>query len=233
MSTASSLVALLPVKGHSERVPNKNFRPFLGKPLFRCILDTLLNLDEIDMVVINSDVPNKLREYGVDDSRRVQIRERRLEICGDFVSMNRIIEDDLNAVAAESYLMTHATNPLLSEQTIRCALAVFRADKVSGTHDSLFSVNAYRTRFYNTVGGAINHDPCNLVRTQDLEPWFEENSNLYLFTRQSFQETRARIGRSPRLFETPRFESIDIDDMDGWIVAEAIGYHLKRRKVHP
>jgi hypothetical protein len=49
--------------------------------------------------------------------------------------------------------------------------------------------------------------------------------------RDEFWETRAWIGRSPRLFETSRFESIDIDDMDEWIVAEAIAYHLRRRKV--
>jgi len=232
MSTRS-LVALLPMKGHSERIPNKNFRPFLGKPLFRWIFDKLVDMDEVNLIVINTDVPDELRELTIEHPHKVLIRQRRPEISGDFVSMNRVIEDDIDAVAAEVYLMTHATNPLLGKQTIRSALTVFRADRTTGIHDSLFSVNAYQTRFYDTVGGAINHDPNNLVRTQDLEPWFEENSNLYLFTRQSFQETRTRIGRSPRLFETPRLESIDIDDVDGWVMAEAIAYHLRRRTVGP
>src|SRR5262249_9017177 len=49
------VVALLPMKGHSERVPGKNFRDFCGKPLFRWILDSLLSLPEIGLVVINTD----------------------------------------------------------------------------------------------------------------------------------------------------------------------------------
>jgi CMP-N-acetylneuraminic acid synthetase len=223
-----SLVGLLPMKGHSERVPNKNFRHFVEKPLFRWILDTLIELDELELIVINTDTPKIVASYGVTNSAKILIRKRNPEIIGDFVSMNRIIEDDINVVEADTYLMTHATNPLLTKQTIQSALTTFRADRDSGTCDSLFSVNSHQTRFYNKLGEALNHDPNNLVRTQDLEPWFEENSNLYLFTRRSFEQTRARIGRFPRLFETPRLESIDIDDMDGWVMAEAIAQHAKR-----
>jgi len=68
----------------------------------------------------------------------------------------------------------------------------------------------------------VNHDPNNLIRTQDLEPWFEENSNLYIFSRESFAATHARIGQRPLLFETPRAESADIDDQEGWDIAETL-----------
>jgi CMP-N-acetylneuraminic acid synthetase len=81
-------------------------------------------------------------------------------------------------------------------------------------------VNKFQTRFYRADGSAVNHDPNNLIRTQDLEPWFEENSNLYLFNRASFAATKARIGKKPMMFETPRIESADIDDQEGWDIAE-------------
>ena len=86
----------------------------------------------------------------------------------------------------------------------------------------MFSVNRFQSRFYGPDGRPFNHDPANLRRTQDLEPWFEENSNLYLFTADSFKATRARIGRHPLMFETPRIESLDIDDQEGWDIAETI-----------
>ena len=57
--------------------------------------------------------------------------------------------------------------------------------------DSLFTVDKIQTRFYRADCSPVNHDPDNLVRTQDLEPWFEENSNLYIFTRDSFAKTAA------------------------------------------
>ena len=77
-------------------------------------------------------------------------------------------------------------------------------------------------RFYDKNGLAINHDPNNLIPTQDINPWFNENSNLYLFTKESFKTTNARIGKKPIMLETPYFESIDIDTMENWELAEMV-----------
>jgi CMP-N-acetylneuraminic acid synthetase len=216
------IAALLPMKLHSERVKGKNFRPLAGKPLFRWMLDTLLAIPEIDVVVINTDARDVLKKNGLAGSERVLIRDRRQDICGDFVSMNRIIEDDVSNVPADMYIMTHTTNPLLGVKTIKEALEKLKASRSKGEADSLFTVNRFQTRFYRVDCSPINHDPNNLVRTQDLEPWFEENSNLYIFTKESFFSTNARIGRKPVLFETPRLESIDINDQAEWDLAEII-----------
>jgi len=216
------LVALLPMKAHSARVKGKNFRPFAGKPLFRWILDSLLAIPEIERIVINTDARGILAENGLVDTDRILIRDRKPEICGDFVSMNKVLADDLANVPSDLYLMTHTTNPLLSALTITRALLAFEKARAAGQADSLFTVNKFQTRFYRTDGSAVNHDPNNLIRTQDLEPWFEENSNLYLFSRESFAATNARIGKRPVMFETPRSESADIDDQEGWDIAEMI-----------
>ena len=222
------VVALLPMKAHSARVSGKNFRPFAGKPLFRWILDSLLDVPQIERVVINTDARSVLAENGLldgDAGGRIMIRDRKPEICGDFVSMNLVLADDVAAVAADCYVMTHTTNPLLSSDTIVKAISEYSAARRDGRADSLFAVNKIQTRFYAADGRPINHDPDNLVRTQDLEPWFEENSNLYVFDRDSFASTEARIGRQPILFETPPLESIDIDDQPQWVMAEALALH--------
>lgn len=215
-------IALLPMKAHSARVSGKNFRSFAGKPLFRWILDTLLSIGEVDKVVINTDARDILAANGLVEADRVIIRDRKPELCGDFTSMNLVLADDVAAIDSEAYLMTHTTNPLLGADTIRGALAAYRAGVAAGTCDSLFTVNKFQTRFYRADVSAVNHDPKNLIRTQDLEPWFEENSNLYLFNRASFAATKARIGGKPMLFETPRRESADIDDQEGWNIAETM-----------
>jgi CMP-N-acetylneuraminic acid synthetase len=221
------IVALLPMKANSERVRGKNFREFNGKPLFRWILDTLLSVEEIDQIIINTDARGILAEHGLVDSDRVLIRDRRPEICGDLVSMNKVLADDVENVDADIYLMTHTTNPLMSAETVRNALAAFQTAHEAGEADSLFTVDKVQTRFYRGDGSPVNHDPDNLVRTQDLEPWFEENSNLYVFTRDSFSKTNARIGKHPMMFESPRFESIDIDDQDDWDFAVIAAQHLE------
>lgn len=210
-------VALMPIKAHSARVPRKNFRDFRGRPLVRWMLEVLLSIGRIDRVVINTDARRELAEVGVTEGERVMIRDRPRALCGDAVSMNLVLADDLRHVPADIYLMTHATNPLLSARTIEAAIAEFEREDC----DSLFTVNKFQTRFYRTDGSPVNHDPDNLVPTQDLEPWYEENSNLYIFTRDSFARTGARIGKRPRMFVTPRLESLDIDTMDEWQLAEA------------
>lgn len=224
------IVALLPMKANSERVKGKNFREFCGKPLFRWILDTLLEIEEIDQIIINTDARQILAENGLIESDRIVIRDRPKEICGDLVSMNLVIEDDVVNVDADIYLMTHTTNPLLSSETIKAALSEFKKSQEAGMSDSLFTVDKIQTRFYRHDCSAINHDPDNLVRTQDLEPWFEENSNLYIFTKDSFIQTKARIGKNPMMYESPQFESIDIDTPADWDMAVIATRYMLEKK---
>jgi CMP-N-acetylneuraminic acid synthetase len=207
------------MKAHSERVPGKNFRPIAGKPLVRWILDALLGVDAISKVVINTDARALLEEIGITDSERIIIRDRREDLCGDAVSMNLILADDIAAVDADLYLMTHTTNPLISTETLHDAIDSFESNDEA---DSLFSVNKIQTRFYRDDGSAVNHDPKNLIRTQDLEAWYEENSCLYLFTSNSFAKTGARIGENPMMYETPPLESLDIDEPHQWFLSEAV-----------
>lgn len=213
------------MKAHSARVTSKNFRMIAGKPLFRWILDTLCGTEEIDAVVINTDARDILADNGLkggDYDGKVIIRDRKAEIRGDFVSMNLVLADDIRNVTSDYYLMTHTTNPLLSGATIRKMIGAFAAGEAAGSADSLFTVTRRQTRFYTPDGAPINHDPKNLIRTQDLPPYMEENSVCYLFTAQSFAKTDARIGERPILYETPRLESVDIDEKSDWFMAESL-----------
>jgi len=229
MTAKPRIVALLPMKANSERVKGKNFRDFCGKPLFRWMLDTLLEVEEIDQVVINTDARHILADNGLVEIDRISIRDRKPEICGDAVSMNLVLADDVADVDADTYLMTHTTNPLMSADTIRKAVTAFSSAQMAGKADSLFTVDKVKTRFYRPDGSAVNHDPDNLIPTQNLEPWFEENSNLYIFTRDSFSKTKARIGKRPMMFEGPYFESIDIDTPADWDFAVVAARYLQEQ----
>ena len=225
------IVALLPMKANSERVKGKNFKNFCGKPLFKWVLDKLLDINEISQVIINTDAQDILYENGMEDNEKILVRNRRKEICGDLVSMNLVINDDVENVEADIYLMTHTTNPLISVDTIKKAISKFtKALESNQNIDSLFSVNLIQERYYDSAVKPINHDPNNLVRTQDLEPWFKENSNLYLFTKASFMKTKARIGEKPMMLVTPANESIDIDNPDDWDLAELMVEFLSKKE---
>jgi len=213
------IVALLPMKAHSARVPNKNFKNLAGKPLFQWILDTLLSVEDINKVIINTDARDILEENGLKENGRIIIRDRNPELCGDYVSMNLIIADDIQATPADMYLMTHTTNPLLTTQTIESAIQKYsEAENI----DSLFTVTKFQTRFYHEDTTPVNHDPNNLIRTQDLDAWYEENSCLYIFTGDSFFNTKARIGKKPLMMQISKLEAIDIDDSEDWEIADVL-----------
>ena len=233
MTDNTKITALLPMKAHSARVKSKNFRLIAGKPLFQWILDALLAVPEIDQVVINTDARQILADEGLFDSKRVLIRDRKPEICGDFVSMNLVLADDIANVPSDHYLMTHTTNPLLQPETIKAMVSAYLKGVDAGTADSLFTVNKMHTRFYTETGEPINHDPDNLIRTQDLPPYMEENSVSYLFSPESFASTQARIGRKPILFPTPKLESVDIDEVADWFIAESLLHRVAAGEALP
>lgn len=226
--TQGKTIALLPMKAISTRIPGKNFKNFCGKPLYKWILDSLLEVDEIDQIVINTDARGILKKNGLIESRRVLIRDRNASICGNEVSMNVILADDVENIEADIYMMTHTTNPLLTPDTIRNALKQYKSALAQKNADSLFTVNKIQTRFYSEECQPINHDPSNLIPTQELEAWYEENSNLYLFTRESFFSTGARIGKKPVMMISPPMESCDIDTPEDWDLAEAMTLFLKK-----
>jgi len=216
------VAALVPIKDASERVPGKNFRDFAGKPLYHHVVHTLDTTYAVDEIVIDTDSHRVLREApGL--SPKVKVIERPEELRGHEVSTNKIFAHDLEEVEADIFVQTHATNPLLRAETIAEALGRFVDNE--DEHDSLFGVNAYQSRFYRADGTPINHDPEDLIPTQDLEPVYEENSCIYVFTRESFRKKNRRIGVKPLMFPTPPTESVDIDDEFAFRLAELLALY--------
>lgn len=213
--------ALLPMKGNSQRVPNKNMRSFDGSPLYHSIVKSLLDSKYIDNVVINTDSELIARDAKKNFGDKIIIIDRPTEIQGDFVSMNDIIAYDLSKIKGEHFLQTHSTNPLLKSKTIDKAIEKYFAGL--DNFDSVFGVTKVQTRFYDKDAKAINHNPNELLRTQDLEPMYEENSNFYIFSKESFKNANnKRIGLKPQVFEVNKLEAIDIDEPEDFIMAELL-----------
>lgn len=217
---------LLPMKGNSERVPNKNLKLFNGKPLFHNIIDELIKSKYINKIIINTD-SDLIAESAINTFQDfVSIHKRPKNIQGDFVSMNKIIEYDLNNSDSDIYIQTHSTSPLLTVKSLDAAIE--KMISKSKDFDSIFSVTKIQTRFYDKNGNPFNHDPKELIRTQDLEPLFEENSGFYIFTKESFKNAdHKRIGLRPLMFEIDKIEAIDIDEPSDFIIAETLHKILK------
>ena len=211
------IVALVPMRHVSVRVPGKNYRPLAGMPLYQHILTTLLACPEISTVVVDTDSP-----IVMDGCRElfptVKLIERPEHLRADTIPMNEILMHDTSLVPADLYLQTHTTNPLLRSETVSKAIQTLVNQFPA--YDSLFSVTRLQSRLWDQLGRAINHNPAILLRTQDLPPVYEENSCLYIFTRQTLEARRNRLGERAYLFEIDAAEARDIDEELDFLIAE-------------
>ena len=220
----NKVAALVPMRHHSQRVPGKNYRPLAGKPLFHHILNTLKGCQEIDEIVVDTDSP-EIMEGIRKDFPGVTLIERPEELRADTVSMNEILLHDTLKVKADLYLQTHSTNPLLEALTISRAIKSLTDN--FPTYDSLFGVTRVQTRLWDELTCPINHNPAILLQTQDLPPVFMENSCIYLFTRETLETRRNRLGLRPMMFPIDQSESWDIDEELDFLVVDLL---MKQKK---
>jgi CMP-N-acetylneuraminic acid synthetase len=157
---------------------------------------------------------------------QVKVLERPAHLRSAETPMNDVLLNTILQVEADFYLQTHSTNPLLKPTTIEHALQRFLQHYPA--YDSLFGVTRWNTRFWDGLARPMNHNPAILLRTQDLPPLFEENSNLYIFTREILQSQHNRIGQRPLLFEIDRLEAWDIDEEADFKIAELL--HLSSQE---
>ena len=199
--------AFIPIKYKSERVKDKNFTLVKDKPLFFYIINTIKSIDLIDQILIDTDdekVIEIIEEYftGID----FKIREDNLKDPTE--SVNNIIKSNLDKINNDFIFQTHTTNPLLKEKTINKALEEYINNK-----RPIFSVNVFQSRFYDQELNPINHNPEELIPTQELDFIYEENSNFYIFSKEQFKDNNfKRIGKESLYFSTNKSESIDIDN---------------------
>jgi N-acylneuraminate cytidylyltransferase len=214
----------VPIKEKSERVKNKNFRLILGEPLYSYILKTLLSIDIIDDLVINTDSDYLIGEIKSRfNDKRVKIIKRDENLIGGFISVDDLILSNINDFKNENIIQTHVTNPLLKKETLLDSMKKYIE---LNEHDSLVSVNKIQKRLYYKNGDVVNI--CgNKSRTQDLDPIYERNANIYIFKKNDIIKNKNRLGKNPYYYVMSKIESIDIDEEEDLLVAELL---IKNKK---
>ena len=213
----NTITALVPMRHSSERVPGKNYRMFGDAPLFHHIVKTLLDCPSVDRILIDTDSPT-IQEQCAEHFPTVIVIDRPEDLRAGEIPMNRIIEHDLTFTDSETIVQTHSTNPLLDSAAIEEAIRVFKEEDC----DSVFTVTRLQQRLWSGDAAPVNHDPNELLRTQDLPPLFIENSCAFVFSRDLILSTGSRIGSNPRMVETDPTGSLDIDEEPDFALAEAM-----------
>ena len=203
-------VALVPIKLNSQRLPHKNILPIAGHPLCWHIVNSLLNVKQIDEVYVycsDESVIQYLPEGAI-----FKKRDKRLD--GDTIKGFDIYRSFINEVPADVYVLAHTTSPFIKTSSIEIALS----HVLSGENDSAFSAERIQT-FAWYKGKPINYDLNDVPRTQDMEPIWVETSAFFIFRKEIFTEYNRRIGFSPFIQEVSGIEAVDIDEKKDYEMA--------------
>jgi CMP-N-acetylneuraminic acid synthetase len=208
------IIAFVPLKLNNERLPNKNTKSFdNGNPLVTYILDTLKNVKAIDEIFVFCS-QNWIQKY-LPSEVKYMSRPESLDLST--TKINEVIEDFVNKIDADIYVLAHATAPFLSKESIGDGINAI----LSGENDSAFSVQKLQDFLWNEKE-PINYDLLNIPRTQDLAPIYLETTGLYIFTKELLKKHRRRIGIKPYLIEVSKIEAIDINTQDDFMIANAV-----------
>lgn len=208
------VVAFVPIKLNSERLPGKNVKSFdNGRPLITYILNALLSSDGLTEVYV----------YCSDESIRnylpphIHFLQRPTELDLPSTSISQVMTSFANAVVADIYVLAHATSPFISSEAIQLAVAKVR----TGEFDSALSVRPLREFLWQN-GRALNYDPSSIPRTQDLDVVHAETTGLYVYPRELLLRRKRRVGDHPYFVEVSPIEGIDINYPIDFAIANAI-----------
>lgn len=211
--TEMKTVAFVPIRLNSQRVEGKNLRLLGGRPLMTYLLESLSKVENIDEVYVYCSNP-AIEEY-LPEGVKFLRRDERLDSNS---TLGREIYDAFTSqIEADIYVLAHATSPFIRTQTI--ADAVHKVQ--SGEYDSAFSAEKIQT-FAWWQGRPLNYSLESVPRTQDLEAVYVETSAFFIFGRDLWLKHHRRIGFHPYEAVTDRIESMDIDNPDDFLLAEAI-----------
>ncbi|MBR7114784.1 MAG: acylneuraminate cytidylyltransferase family protein [Alistipes sp.] len=206
-------VAFVPIRLNSQRVEGKNLRELGGRPLMAYLLESLVAARNIDKVYVYCSNP-AIVEYLPEGVEWLQ-RDERLD--QNTTLGEEIYDAFTREVEADIYILAHATSPFIRTATIEQAVRSVE----SGEYDSAFSAERVQT-FAWWQGQPLNYSLQHVPRTQDLEPLYVETSAFFVFRAEVWREQHRRIGQKPYVAVTDRIESMDIDDPDDFLLAEAI-----------
>lgn len=222
----SKIAFFLPTRKGSERVKNKNTRPFAGieggllENKITQLLDTKL-IDEIILSTNDKQCIEIAQRYSSQDSR-LRIIERPDSLCLSTTNLQELICYVPTITDADYIVWGHVTTPLADSQQYDEGIRLFKS-KMNEGYDSLVGVTELRNFLLNEDGELINNST-NLPwpRTQDLNPLYEINHTMFLAHRNIYIKEKNRIGHKPLLHVMDKIHSFDIDWEDDFTIAEIL-----------
>lgn len=215
--------AIITVRSGSQRVINKNLKPFADSNLLEIKIKQMQRIKGVDAVQVNSNSDEMLN---IGKNLGCEIFKREEYYATDMVSTNELRKNAAENIDADIILVTNCTNPLISDSTIEKAIEIYK--NLPPEYDSLNTAHEVK-EFLWLNGKAHNYNPDQTPRSQDLPDILGLDSALNIISRERMIEISNFVGKNPYLYKISALEATDIDTELDFEIAEFL--YKKMRKV--
>lgn len=225
------ITAFLPCRLGSQRVPDKNIKTFSGIEggLLKIKLDQLCNTKKIDNIVVSSNDPRVLELTSKYNDNRLIIDDRPGYLGSNTTTTDELIRYVPSIITEGHVLWTHVTSPFLNENDYEKIIECYFKSLNNG-YDSLMTVLKLQGFIWDKQK-PLSYEPSELKwpMTQNIEPFFEVDSGVFLSSINNYKKLDDRIGKTPFLYEQDKSKSIDIDWPEDFILAERLWKNEKNK----
>ena len=212
---------VIPAKGKSERIENKNLAKIDGVSLVRIACKKALKCKNVDKVYLDTEDSRIIEECSDLFSEGLDLIKRPISMATNFVGGNELIVYELHSIDYCDILMHHyCTCPLISSETIDMSIKKFIED--GANYDSFLTVEKLKEYYWDKEFSPLNFSPMSLPNSQSLDPIYMETHGVYGIRTESIFKLKTRLGKNPFLIEIPKIESIDIDTIDDLEIARRL-----------
>ena len=214
------LIAVVPVRTGSQRVKDKNIKPFANSNLLTLKLQTLKNVANIDRIIVNSDSDDML---DIALKNRVSTHKREDYYASSECNNSEYFQHIAEVTDADYIMYAPVTAPLVSKETYFACIDKFMNSDIN----NLVTVSDVKHHMW-LDGKPLNYNPKNAPNSQDLPDVVSINYGICIISRDDMIENRNIVTENPYFYKLDEIESIDIDTEFDFMVAEHVYNKLRK-----
>lgn len=215
----NKITAVIPVRKGSQRVKDKNLRPFAGTTLLDNKIQMLLKVEEIDEIVINTNSEAAIELVETDyEGTKVRAQRREEYYASSECSGSEFFKHLGEVTDTDIFVYAPCTSPFVKPETVSACIEKFLN---RGEHDCVSTVSSVK-EFMWMNGKALNYDPLNAPNSQNLPNIVALNFGTTVIGRDDLILNHNIIGKTPDFVITSDIEAIDIDTPLDFYIAEQI-----------
>ena len=222
--SSRNVVAFLPCRSGSQRVPKKNIKPiaYFEYGLVQIKIKQLIQADLVDSILLSTNDELILEYAGSINSPKLNIHRRSDDLCSDTTSTDDLIIHASKCIQNSHILWTHVTSPFVSSKCYDQLISAY-FNALGDGYDSLMTTSLIRNFVWNEKA-PINYDRAveKWPRTQTLPQLYEVNSAAFIASSLIYNNLYDRIGNNPMLYVLDNLKSFDVDWPDDFELAEKL-----------